>query len=199
MILWILLRAAGIGAYVALFMAVVWGLVSTTGVVTRRVSKPAGNHFHAVVGATGLTLLALHVIILVVHEYMPFGPLDVLVPLHSSYRPIAVGLGIIAMYAIVLIMTTSWVKKRLSNRLWRDIHILAVPAFALSLLHGVLAGTDTQRTWMLLLYGSTGVFVVFLVLVRGLTWGFRPPRPAPPERARARPIERVEVEATSGR
>ncbi|HTG46995.1 MAG TPA: ferric reductase-like transmembrane domain-containing protein [Actinomycetota bacterium] len=185
MTLWILLRAAGIGAYVALSLAVVWGLVSSTGVITRRVSKPAGNHFHAVIGATGLALLALHMILLVLHDYLPFGPLDVLIPLRGPYRPIAVGLGVLAMYAIVLIMTTSWIKKRLSNRVWRAIHLLAVPAFMLALLHGVLAGTDTQRPAMLLLYGASGTIVVFLILVRALTYGFRPPRPAPHARASA--------------
>src|SRR6476619_8636137 len=75
--LWVLLRAAGIGAYVALFLSVVWGLVSTTGVITKRVSRPAGNHFHAVVAATGLVLLGAHLMLLVMHAYIPFGVLDV--------------------------------------------------------------------------------------------------------------------------
>ena len=59
MMTWILLRAAGIGAYVALWLAVAWGLVATTGIVKRRISKPAANAFHAFVATTGLALLAL--------------------------------------------------------------------------------------------------------------------------------------------
>jgi hypothetical protein len=70
---WILLRAAGIGAYVALFLSVAWGLVSSTGVVTKRVSKPASNQFHAVVASTGLALLGVHMVLLVVDSFMPFG------------------------------------------------------------------------------------------------------------------------------
>ena len=182
MTLWILLRAAGIGAYVALFLAVVWGLISSTGVVTRRVSKPAGNHFHAVMGAAGLTLLAIHIVLLVLHDYMPFDPLDVLIPLRAPYRPVSVALGIVAMYAMVLIVTSSWIKKHLPKRAWRGIHLLALPAFMLVLLHGVFAGTDTQRPGMLVLYGGSGIVVLFLVLVRALTYGFRPPRPDPPGR-----------------
>ena len=197
MTLWILLRAAGIGAYAALFLAVVWGLISSTGVVTRRVSKPAGNRFHAVMGASGLLLLAMHVVLLVVHEYMPFGVLDVIVPLRATYRPVAVGLGIVAMYAIVLIMTSSWIKKHLSTAVWRGIHVLAVPAFILALLHGVFSGTDTQRPDMLVLYGSSGIVVLFLVLVRALTYGFRPPRPAPPARARTAAPKEPEPASTT--
>jgi cytochrome b561 len=185
--LWVLLRAAGIGAYVALFLSVVWGLVSTTGVITRRVSRPAGNHFHAVVAATGLVLLGAHVGLLVMHDYIPFGLLDVLVPLRGPYRAVATGLGIIAMYAMVVVTVSSWVRKFLPTRLWRDIHLLAIPAFILALLHGVFSGTDTDRPAMLALYVASGLFVLFLVLVRGLTVGFRPPRPSAPDRAE--PVE----------
>jgi cytochrome b561 len=71
----------------------------------------------------------------------------------------------------------------MSTRLWRTIHLLAVPAFVLALLHGVFAGTDTQRPWMIALYGTTGVMTFFLVIVRGLTADYRPSRPAPPARA----------------
>ena len=186
MMTWVLLRAAGIGAYVALWLAVAWGLVATTGVVKRRISKPAANAFHAFVASTGLALLAIHLVLLVVDSYMPFAPLDVLIPLRASFRPVALAAGVIAMYAIVIVMVSSWTRSKMSTRLWRAIHLLAVPAFVLALLHGVFAGTDTQRPWMIALYGTTGILTFFLVIVRGLTVDYRPPRPTPPTRA-ARP------------
>jgi hypothetical protein len=37
------------------------------------------------------------------------------------------------------------------------------------------------------MYAVTGLLVVFLVLVRGLSYGYRPPRAAPPERATRAP------------
>jgi len=100
------------------------------------------------------------------------------VPVRSSYRPFGVALGIVSMYALVLVAVTSWVRGQMSTRVWRAIHLLAVPAFILALLHGVFAGTDTERPWMFAVYAVTGVATLFLVLVRGLTAGYRPPRPA---------------------
>jgi methionine sulfoxide reductase heme-binding subunit len=185
---WILIRAAGIGAYVALFLAVAWGLVSTTGVVTKRVSKSSSNTFHAVVASTGLALLAAHIVLLVTDSFMPFGVREVLIPMRASYRPVAVTLGIAAMYGSVVVVVTSWVRKGLSTALWRAIHLLAVPSFILAMLHGVFAGTDTQRPWMVFLYGGTMLATLFLVLVRGLTVGYRPPRPAPAERPRSQRV-----------
>jgi cytochrome b561 len=182
MTIWILLRAAGIGAYVALFLSVAWGLVATTGVVTRRVSKPASNQFHAFVSTVGLCLLAVHLVLLIVDTFMQFGVLDALVPMRSSYRPVSITFGVVAMYGMVLVMCTSWTRKKMPTRLWRAIHLSAVPAFAMALMHGVFAGTDSGRPWMFGLYAVTGVAVLFMVLVRGLSAGYRPPRPAPPER-----------------
>ncbi len=184
---WILLRAAGVGAYVMLFMAVAWGLVATTAVVTKRVSKPAANMFHQFVATTGLVLLGVHLGILLIDAYMPFHILDLLVPMRSTFRPIAITAGVLAMYATVAVMVSSWVRKKLSTKVWRSIHLLAVPAFTLALAHGVFSGTDTQRWWMWGMYALTGLIVVFLVIVRGLSYGYRPPRPAPPERATRAP------------
>jgi len=183
MTVWILLRAAGIGSYVALWLAVSWGLVATTGIVKRRISKPASNAFHAFVASTGLALLAVHLLLLMADDYMPFTLLDVLIPMRSPFRPLSIAAGIVAMYVIVLLMISSWMRSKLSTRLWRAIHLLAVPAFVLALLHGAFAGTDTQRPWMIALYGTTGMLTLFLVVVRGLTAGYRPPRPAGATRA----------------
>ena len=102
----------------------------------------------------------------------------------SEYRPIAITAGVIAMYAIVAVMVSSWLRKPLGTVWWRRLHLMAVPAFTLALLHGVFAGTDTERPWMFTIYAATGLIVVFLTLVRAFTYGYRPPRPPPPVRSR---------------
>jgi DMSO/TMAO reductase YedYZ heme-binding membrane subunit len=181
---WILLRAAGIGSYVMLFLSVAWGLVATTAVVSKRVSKPAANLFHAFVASTGLALLGVHMGLLLVDEFMPFSVATLTLPMASEYRPLAVTAGVVAMYGIVAIVVTSWLRKRVGTSWWRRVHTMAVPMFTLALAHGLFAGTDSERPWMLALYAVTGLLVVFLTIVRALTFGYRPPRPAPPERAR---------------
>jgi DMSO/TMAO reductase YedYZ heme-binding membrane subunit len=186
--IWILLRAAGIGAYVALWLAVVWGLVATTGIVKKRISKPSANSFHAFVATTGLVLLGVHLTLLLIDTYMPFAAPDVLIPMHSTFRPWAITAGVLAMYGMVMLIVSSWSRSKLSTRVWRAIHLLSVPAFVLALLHGVFAGTDTERPWMFVLYATTGVITFFLVVVRGLTADYRPPRPAPPVRAGVEPV-----------
>jgi hypothetical protein len=173
---WVVLRSAGIGAYLMLFLSVAWGLVGTSGAFGRRVSKASAVTIHQFFSTCGLLLLGIHVGALLVDPFMPFGAVAVLVPGTASYRPAATAFGVIAMYATVVVLVTSWIRKRIGTTWWRRLHLLAVPAFAMSLAHGVFSGTDTARPWMWWVYLLTGSVVVFLVVLRGLTAGYRPER-----------------------
>lgn len=175
---WIVLRSAGIGAYLMLFMSVAWGLVATSGALGRRVSKASAVSIHQFFSTCGLFLLGIHVGGLLVDPFMPFGAADVLVPGAASYRPAATAFGVIAMYATVIVLVTSWIRKRIGTTWWRRLHLFAVPAFVLALAHGVFSGTDSTRPWMWWTYLLTGSLVVFLVVLRGLTAGYRPERAA---------------------
>jgi methionine sulfoxide reductase heme-binding subunit len=189
---WDVLRAAGVAAYLALFLSVAWGLISSTSLVTKRISKPASTAFHATVASAGLAFLAVHIGGLLLDRYMPFGVAGLFVPLRSRFHPIPVAFGIVAMYGTVIVLASSWARKRVGTTWWRRLHLLAVPVFTLSLLHGIFTGTDSVRPWMFAMYAVTGCLVLFLVVVRGLTYGYRPPRPERAERpARPAPQERV--------
>lgn len=183
MTLWILLRAAGIGAFFMLFLSVAVGLASTTSAFGRRISKASATTAHQFLATCGLVLMAVHVGVLLLDSFMPFSIADVTIPMASSYRPVAVAFGIVAMDATVLVIVTSWMRKRIGTTWWRRAHLLAVPTFVLSLLHGIFAGTDSVRPAMWWTYVATGLIVLFLVIVRGLTAGVRPERAVRPDPA----------------
>lgn len=180
---WIILRAAGVGAYLMLFLSVSWGLIATTAAFGKRVSRASATTVHQFMATCGLFLLAIHVGGLLIDAFMPFGPKDVLIPLHGTFRPIAVTFGICAMYVSVFVIVASWLRKRLGTKWWRRTHLLAVPSFTSALVHGLFAGTDTVRPWMWLIYVATGSLVLFLVIVRGLTARTRPERASRPTHA----------------
>jgi predicted ferric reductase len=183
---WVILRAAGIGAYLMLWASIAWGLASTTTIMGKRAAKASTTLIHQFFSTVGLLLLVVHVGLLLVDRFIDFGWVDVLVPMTSPYRPFAVALGVLAMYATVVILATSWTRKKIGTLWWRRFHVLAIPAFALTLLHGVFSGTDTLRSWTFWMYLSTTAILLFLTIVRGLT--ARPERAARPAAgAAARP------------
>jgi sulfoxide reductase heme-binding subunit YedZ len=190
---WLLARSAGVGAYLMLYLSVAWGLLATTSLVTKGVSKRSSTSFHGFVASAGLMLLALHLGALLLDRFVRFDTLDLLVPYRATYRPFALTLGIVAMYAMVIVLATSWTRKHMRPALWRAIHLVATPAFAIALLHGVLAGSDSARAGMAILYWATGFSVLFLVIVRGLT--ARPPRA---KRAAGQASDATPIEARSG-
>ncbi len=183
---WVLLRAAGIGAYLMLFGSVAWGLIATSAPFGKRVAKPTAVLVHQFLASAGLALLAVHLGGLLVDRFMPFAPLDILLPMRTSHRPWAVSVGIVAMYATVFVLVTSWVRKGMRTSWWRRAHMLAVPAFALSLAHGLAAGTDGGRVWMWITYMVTAGIVFFLLWLRAFTVGIRPSRAPLPQAARSR-------------
>ncbi len=170
-VVWVVLRGAGIGSYLMLFLSVAGGLVATTAPFGRRVAKASAAAFHDVAGTAGLLLLAVHLGGLLVSRHVRFEVLDLVVPLRARYRPVALALGIVAMDAAAVVIAASHLRRRIGTRWWRATHLLAVPAFTAALLHGLLAGTDTARPAMWWTYVVTGAAVVFLLLVRGLTMG----------------------------
>lgn len=186
---WIVLRAAGIGAYVMLFLSVVWGLISTTALFGSRVSKQSANLVHRFMATCGLFLLAIHLGGLLIDGFIPFTVPDLFVPLRSTYRPVAVAVGIAGMYLLVFVLVTSWLRRPIGTTWWRRTHVLAIPTFTVAMLHGIFAGSDTARPAMWWTYVVTGLVVVFLVIVRALTVGLRPERRQPPERTPAREVE----------
>jgi len=182
---WIILRAAGIGAYLMLFASVSWGLVATTQLFGKKVAKATAISVHQFISTVALILLGTHVGGLLVDSFMPFKPIDVLIPLHGTFKPVAVGFGIAAMYAMLIVLGSSWTRKHIGPTWWRRLHLLTVPAFILAMVHGIFAGTDIVQPWMWWIYLVTGGIVLFLVIVRGLTAGVRPARhEAPPRRVR---------------
>jgi cytochrome b561 len=184
---WIILRAAGIGAYLMLFGTVSWGLIATTNIGGKRIPRNTATLIHQFLSTGALLLLGVHLGGLLLDAFVPFAPLDLLVPLRASFKPVAVAVGIVTMYLMLVVLGSSWMRKRVGAKWWRRLHLLAVPMFSLALIHGVFAGTDTLRPWMWWIYMVTGGTVLFLMLVRGLTVGFRPERAPRPANARARP------------
>ena len=178
---WNLLRAAGIGSYLMLFASVAWGLFGTTTLWGRLAAKASATAIHQFFSTVGMLLLAAHMALLGIDPWMPFDLGELFIPGRSTYRPLGVGLGIVAMYLAAIVIASSWVRKGIGPRVWRALHLLSVPMFSLMMLHGILAGTDTRRPWMWGMYLATATAIVFLLVLRGLT--ARVPRQAAGSRA----------------
>ncbi len=177
---WYVGRAAGISAYLALALSVVWGLFLSTGLADAWIARARSVEVHKWISAVGLGLVAAHGVVLTGDPYVRFDALDLLVPFLAPYRPVAVGLGVLAAYASVVVFGSFWLRRRIGQRGWRLVHYLAFPTVVLTTAHGLLAGTETATSWMRLVYLAVSALVLWLTVYRVVLVVARRPAPSPP-------------------
>ena len=163
---WYVSRAAGVGAYLALALSVIWGLLLSTSVADAWIARARSVEVHRWISAVALMLIAIHPLVLIGDPYVRFDALDVLVPFASVYRSFAVGVGVVSAYASLVVFGSFWLRRHVGQRTWRMVHWLAFPTFALVTLHGLLAGTDTGTAWMRAVYLMANAVILWLVTYR---------------------------------
>ena len=89
-----------------------------------------------------------------------------LVPFTSSYRPLAVGLGVTAAELMAAVGLTNLFRKQLPRTVWRRAHYLTLAVWALASLHGVLAGTDRGVPWFAGVVAASFTAVCLALVVR---------------------------------
>lgn len=164
--LWYLTRASAIAAYVLLTITVVLGMLRS---VARQASERLSwvvDELHQVAATLLGLMIVTHLVTLLLDPYLPFSVVNLLAPLSEPYRPTAVRYGVVALYLMALVLVSSWIRRRLSYRVWRGVHYFSLLAFALTTIHGFLAGSDKGEPWMRGLYAGATAAVAFLLLVR---------------------------------
>jgi methionine sulfoxide reductase heme-binding subunit len=177
MTLWYLMRGLGFSALVMLSVATALGALSTTGgslggtseaALDRRVVRQLVHRSAAVVG---LVLLGLHLVTVVLDSFVPVSVAGSLIPFAAGYRPFALGLGTLALYAFVLTAVSGYARGSIatlpgSDRAWRAVHASAYVGWGLAMLHGVLGGTDTHQPWAIAVYAACALAVGAAVVQR---------------------------------
>ena len=90
-------------------------------------------------------LAALCVVGLALDGYVSFGFTELFVPGASSYRPAAVAVGIVSLYVMLAIQATSYLRRWLSRRAWRVVHLLSYALVWGATIHAGMAGTDVTN------------------------------------------------------
>ncbi len=176
--LWLLSRASGIAAYVVLVIVVLTGLglAHPWRVRMRWLSARRRMRGHATLASLTLVLVATHVLAIVADRFAGVGVRGALIPFRSTYRPDAVGLGVIAAWLMITLVATAALAGRLPARAWWPLHKVAVVSLVLTWAHAVLAGTDTPA--LRALYFGSALLVTSLAFTRYVSPGIRDHRRA---------------------
>ena len=86
-----------------------------------------------------LTLVLLHPLLLVFDAGTKFTFIDIIFPVNAPHQKIFVALGTLAMLAVVVVIITTQkaVKRKMSFRLWKNIHLISYGTAMLFIIHGL--------------------------------------------------------------
>ena len=100
---------------------------------------------HRYLGGLASIFVIVHVFGIVADTYVHFGLVDVLVPLASSWHPVAVAWGVVAMWLLVAVEITSLARASMPRAVWRWVHMSSYPLFLLALTFALWVVTRARR------------------------------------------------------
>ena len=165
--IWYAIRSSGNVAYLLLAASTVWGIMLSSKIVKHWVPAAVALDLHNYLSWLAIGLAMFHAALLLASSYFDYSLLNLFVPFTGPFKPFWVGLGIIGLYLMILTTATFYLVERIGYRAFRRIHVLTYIAFVGSLLHSIVAGTDTSA--MAPVYLATGLVVVFFTAYRLLS------------------------------
>jgi predicted ferric reductase len=171
--LWVLARVAGLSSYAALAIALVTGIALRTAVLDWLGSNRALRSLHEYTTVLWIPLAALHLIALVLDTTARVGLLDLVIPFHSTYGTLAIGLGALSVDLLLVVTITALFRRRMNRNLWNWLHRLAYVAFVALFLHAVLSGTDFSDPAVSAITWAAASMLLLLAVVRAI-WGRLP-------------------------
>jgi predicted ferric reductase len=178
---WYLSRASGLVAFALVWLSMVWGLLITGRVARRWPGVASAGDVHQHVSLLGLGLGLFHALVLLGDRYTNYSLAQILIPFTAAaHKPLWVGLGQVGFYLLGIVALSFYLRRWITHRGWRALHILSFGVYFVALIHGVMSGTDSSVPWIQAGYWISAGSLLFLTTYRVLAARFSPPRTAHP-------------------
>jgi sulfoxide reductase heme-binding subunit YedZ len=180
-IAWLIARAAGLVAFGLLTLSVWLGLAMSTRLLGPKRQKSLLG-LHRTLAWTGLSMIALHIGAVLFDPVLHFSLAAALVPFAAPWKTGAIAAGVVGGWLSLALASSFRLRKWIGQKGWRRLHYASFGAFALSLGHALLVGTDLRGVGGPLLALVAAGPVLWLTFYRLLV-----PRMSPTVRAAAAP------------
>ena len=163
---WDIARVGGFTAYGLTLASVVIGLVLSMKVKSPRFPRFVTNELHRFVTLLAVVFMVVHGIAVALDPFIKLGPIELLVPFASHYRPVWMALGITGGYLLLAVYLSERIRSRIGYSWWRRLHTLAFVAYLFATIHGLGTGTDSRTAWAIALYAGGALAVGGLLVYR---------------------------------
>jgi DMSO/TMAO reductase YedYZ heme-binding membrane subunit len=143
--LWYASRATGVVALLLLTAVMVLGLVVNRQGRLPGLPKFAVTGLHRNLSLLAVVFVAIHVLTAVADGYVNIPLTSAVVPFTSPYERLWLGLGAVSLDLMVAVIVTSLLRRHLSRRAWRVVHLLSYLSWPIAWVHSFFASDDTQH------------------------------------------------------
>jgi sulfoxide reductase heme-binding subunit YedZ len=148
--LWYTTRSAGTVSLVLLTASLVLGMATSARLELTSSRRFLLQGLHRSISLLVLIFLVLHVATAILDPFAGLSLKDALLPFASAYRPLWLGLGVVAAELFVAVLATSLLRRRVGQRWWRAVHWASYACWPAAMLHGVGTGSDGASAWFFL-------------------------------------------------
>ena len=166
MTLWYTSRATGIVALLLLTAVMLLGILVTRQGRLPGLPRFAVSGLHRNLSLLATAFVALHVLTAVLDGFVDIPLTAAVVPLTSPYERIWLSLGAISLDLTVALIITSLLRRHLSRRAWRAVHLLAYLSWPVAWLHSFFSSGDLQHGVLLVIAVACAIAVAGAVVWR---------------------------------
>ena len=144
----------GLCAMIALTLNILFGMMLGTAYkrsgywqkLPARIKKISINDVHNWTAYVALVLAILHPLLLLVDKTTKFTLVNVLFPIRAPHQRLFVFAGTLALYAlcVTIITTQKVIRKKLTFRVWKNIHLISYATALLFLFHGLFMDPELK-------------------------------------------------------
>src|SRR5438128_10129685 len=163
---WEIARASGLAAYAALCISVLSGLAPRTQALSFLANNRAVRALHDWTPWIVIPAALTHILALLLDATARIGILDVFVPFLTTYGQLAIGLGTISLDLLIIVLVTTWLRRRMTNNAWQWWHRVSYLGFVTMFLHAIHSGSGCTQTVMAVLSWASAIGIGYYALER---------------------------------
>jgi sulfoxide reductase heme-binding subunit YedZ len=164
--LWYASRSTGVVALLLLTAVMLLGILVTRQGRLPGLPRFAVSGLHRNLSLLATAFVVLHVLTAVADGYVRIPLTAAVVPLTSSYERVWLSLGAISLDLTVALIVTSLLRRHLSRRAWRAVHLLAYLSWPVAWVHSFFSSGDLQHGILFVIALICAVAVVGAVIWR---------------------------------
>jgi sulfoxide reductase heme-binding subunit YedZ len=164
--LWYTSRATGVVALLLLTAVMLLGLLVTRQGRLPGLPRFAVSGLHRNLSLLATAFVAIHVVSAVTDGYVNIPITAAVVPLTSPYERLWLAVGTVSFDLMLAVVVTSLLRRHLSRKVWRAVHLTAYVSWPIAWLHSVFASGDLQHGALLYLAIACAIAVIAATLWR---------------------------------